>query len=398
MRTSHILPVLILSAIVCLGVSADKNAPKPAGELPEIKQLPNPFTFADGSPVRNKDDWARRRAELKNLFQDYMYGHLPPKPKKMTISRGDLVTDEANNVTLQDLELKLEHEDKTITMRVRVVLPQNAKQPVPVLIQSGFGLRPIGGQPPAAPSGARFATFTKRGYAVAECNFQEVAIDNKDRARTAGVYHLFGDQIDCGGLMAWAWCVHRVIDAIETVDMIDAKKVIVTGHSRYGKAALIAGAFDERIALTVPSHSGCAGVAPYRFIYGRSEQLQNIVGAFPNWFRPGFNQFVGKVERLPVDQHLLLAPRALLNTEGTQDAWTNPEGTQLTHLAAKKVYEFLKAGDRIGIRYRPVGHIPSNDDLLDYADHVFFNKPLSEEFGKLPYPEEKNGFTWDVPR
>jgi hypothetical protein len=92
------------------------------------------------------------------------------------------------------------------------------------------------------------------------------------------------------------------------------------------------------------------------------------------------------------------SPRALLDTEGAQDAWTSPEGAQLTHLAAKKVYDFLKAGDRISIRYRSVGHIPSNDDLLDCADHVFFNKPLSEEFGKLPYPEEKNAFTWDVPR
>lgn len=74
---------------------------------------------------------------------------------------------------------------------------------------------------------------------------------------------------------------HRVIDAIETVGKIDAKKVIVTGHSRYGKVALIAGAFDEWIALTVTSHSGRAGAAPYRLIYGKSEQLRNIVGFAP---------------------------------------------------------------------------------------------------------------------
>src|SRR5262249_19698576 len=150
--------------------------------------------------------------------------------------------------------------------------PQNAKDSVPVLVQSSFG-RHDTSQPP---SGRRFSTFTKRGYAVAELSFQELAIDNKDRARTAGVYQLFGDKIDCGGLMAWAWGVSRVIDALESVDKIDAKKVIVTGHSRYGKAALVAGAFDERIALSVPSHSGCAGCSPYRFIYGKSEQLHNI--------------------------------------------------------------------------------------------------------------------------
>jgi hypothetical protein len=95
------------------------------------------------------------------------------------------------------------------------------------------------------------------------------------------------------------------------------------------------------------------------------------------------------VERLPVDQHLL---RALVAPR------TNPEGAQLTHLAARKVYDFLKAGDKISIRYRPVGHVPSSDDLLDFADHVFFDKPLPEGFGQLPYKEEKNGFTWDVPK
>jgi endo-1,4-beta-xylanase len=395
MRAVRVLAFLCLFVGLGPVAAADKKPPKPAGELPEIKELPNPFTFADGSPVRTKDDWQRRREELKDLFQDYIYGHMPPKPKKMTIDRGDKVTDEENKVVIQELEVNLEQDDKKLSLHVRVAIPQDAKEPVPVVVASAFGRGAL------TPPGRVFAPYAKRGYAVAQCSFNEVAVDNKDKARTVGVYELFGDKIDCGGLMAWAWCVSRVIDALESVDKIDAKKVIVTGHSRYGKASLIAGAFDERIALTVPSHSGCAGCAPYRFIYGKSEQLHNIVGAFPYWFRPDFNQFVGKVERLPVDQHeliALVAPRALLATEGTEDTWINPEGSQLTHQAAKRVYEFLKAGDKISIRYRPVGHVPSLDDLLDYADHVFKDKPLPEEFGKLPYKEEKNGFTWDVPK
>jgi endo-1,4-beta-xylanase len=391
------LVVLLLSAGACPVVGAGKGPPKPADDLPAIKELPNPFTFSDGSAVRTKADWERRRQELKGLFQDYVYGHLPPRPKKMTIKRGDVVTDEENKVTLQGLEVKLEQDDKALTMHVLVALPQGAKGPVPVVIQSRFGP----GKGKGALPGKRFTTFTKRGYAVAECNFQELAPDNKARARTAGVYQLFGDKIDCGGLMAWAWGVHRVIDALETVKAIDAKKAIITGHSRYGKAALLAGAFDERIALTVPSHAGSAGGAPFRFIYGKSEQLHNIVGAFPHWFRPDFKQFAGKVERLPVDQHLLLAlvaPRALLQTEGTKDAWTNPEGAQLTHVAAKKVYDFLKAGEKISVRYRPVGHIPSTDDLLAFADAVFFGKPLPKEFGDLPYKEDKKAIPWAAPK
>jgi sugar lactone lactonase YvrE len=188
---------------------------------------------------------------------------------------------------------------------------------------------------------------------------------------------------------------------LETMkDKFDTTKIIVTGHSRYGKAALIVGALDERIALTVPSHSGCAGAAPYRFIYGNSEQLHNISGFAPHWFRPNFRQFVDNVKRLPVDQHMLralVAPRALLATEGTRDSWTNPEGSQLTHVAAKTVYDFLGAGDKISIKFRPVGHIPSNEDLLEFADHVFFGKPLSDEFGKLAYAKEENAHSWSTP-
>src|SRR5260370_35125542 len=116
MRTVRVLVFLCLFAGLSSVPAADKKAPKPAADLPEIKELPNPFTFADGSPVRAMDDWQRRREELKDLFQDYMYGHMPPKPKKMTIVRGDKVTDEENKVVLQALEGKLEQDDKKLTL------------------------------------------------------------------------------------------------------------------------------------------------------------------------------------------------------------------------------------------------------------------------------------------
>ncbi len=303
MRNAFVLALLLLSANVGLVAGADKKSTKPAGELPAIQELPNPFVFSDGAVVRDANDWKRRREELKKLFQDYEYGWLPAKPEKMAINRGETVIDEENMVAIQDLEVNWQHKGNTLLMHVRLAWPRDAKKAVPVVMRSSFGRRGQG----APPSGKPFAAFTKRGYGVAELSLQEVALDNKERARTAGIYRLFDDKIDCGGLMAWAWGFHRVVDVIETTDKLDAKKIIVTGHSRYGKAALLAGAFDERIALTVPSHSGCGGAAPYRFIYGKNEQLHNIVGAFPYWFRPDFKQFVGNVERLPIDQHMLLA-------------------------------------------------------------------------------------------
>ena len=86
-------------AVVFVWVSqlhADQaSVSKPAGELPEIKELPNPFTFLDGSAVKTREDWQRRRAELKSLFEQYQYGHLPPKPQRMTVARGEVHVDEA---------------------------------------------------------------------------------------------------------------------------------------------------------------------------------------------------------------------------------------------------------------------------------------------------------------
>src|SRR5437016_3201574 len=119
MRAAPVVATLILALVACTGTGAGQDArkPKPAGELPQIKELPNPFLFADGSPVRTVKEWERRRVEIKDLFQDYMYGHMPRKPEKMSIKKGEKITDETNNVILQDLEVQLEHEGKNLTIK-----------------------------------------------------------------------------------------------------------------------------------------------------------------------------------------------------------------------------------------------------------------------------------------
>ena len=95
--------------------------------------------------------------------------------------------------------------------------------------------------------------------------------------------------------------------------------------------------------------------------------------------------------------HALVAPRALLMTEGTNDAWTNPQGSQLACLAGLRVYEFLGAADQISIRFRPVGHVPSDEDVLDFADHVFMRKPLPAEFGTRVPRKSPTAFGWTAP-
>lgn len=397
---------VVICAVSSFALAAMPATLPSADDLPEIKQLPDPFVFPDGSRVHDAQDWQRRRQQIKDLFQDYEYGHLPPKPQSMTIMPGPVVVDDAAGVVRQSLLLTMKNGDNELVMHVRLTTPKGAVGRLPVVVRGGFGPfpRPAGTtrrSPATLPAFLRNldnpALFMTRGYALAEFNFPEVALDNKINPKSAGVYVLYGKEIDCGTLMAWAWGFQRTIDALLTLDNIDPARILVTGHSRYGNAALLAGAFDERVALTVSSHSGCAGAAPFRFLFGKCEAIQNAVGYAPQWFSPNFQQFVGKVDHIPFDQHMLralVAPRGLLSNEGLGDAWTNPQGSQLTYLAAKQVYDFLGAGDKISIRFRPGGHIPNDGDMLDFADHLFFGKPLPNEFGQLPYPEDSSAFAW----
>ena len=129
--------------------------------------------------------------------------------------------------------------------------------------------------------------------------------------------------------------------------------------------------------------------------------MKNIVGAFPNWFRTDFNQFADKVTRLPVDQHMLMAlvaPRHCCSRKGRWTRGRTRRACSRPTPPRRRCTSSSAAGDRINIRYRPVGHIPSNDDLLDYADFVFAKKPLPAAFGKLEYKEDKKAFSWDVPK
>jgi hypothetical protein len=239
----------------------------------------------------------------------------------------------------------------------------------------------------------------RRGYALAEFNREEVAPDGPQRQ---GIYAAY-PHYDGGRLSAWAWGFHRVCDYLLTRPEIDPQKIAVTGHSRGGKAALLAGATDTRIALTAPNNSGCGGAGCYRFMGPQSEDIGAIVSRFPYWFHPRFAAFVGQVERLPFDQHTLktlVAPRALLSTEALGDLWANPSGTQITHLAAKEVYAFWGAESRIGIWFREGGHAHNLQDwsaLLDFADRQFRGDVSARRFDRLAFPDDRSGFSWRSP-
>jgi hypothetical protein len=173
----------------------------------------------------------------------------------------------------------------------------------------------------------------ERGYGIAALQVGDLAPDDKAHFRE-GVIKLFEGTTEgerpanaWAGLAAWAWGASRAMDYLVTDPAVDRSKVVVVGHSRGGKAALWAGAEDERFAMVVSNESGEGGAALSRRNYG--ETVARITETFPHWFARNYTGFAGREASLPVDQHMLLsliAPRLLYVGSADEDLWSDPRG------------------------------------------------------------------------
>jgi hypothetical protein len=187
-----------------------------------------------------------------------------------------------------------------------------------------------------------------RGYAFATFHSCDVKPD-RPRAEEGIARYLpaqdeHGRAYDWATLRIWAWAASRVLDYLHTDAAVDARRCAVVGHSRMGKAALLAAAFDPRFALALVLQAGCGGSAPSRSSVGESVRQINL--GFPHWFNAEFKRFGAEPARLPFDQHCLaalLAPRPLLFANAQEDTWANPLGQLAVLRAAEPVYQLLAA-------------------------------------------------------
>jgi hypothetical protein len=200
---------------------------------------------------------------------------------------------------------------------------------------------------------------------------------------------------DWGLLQAWAWGVSRIVDYLQTDPSIDKTKLVVTGTSRTGKSALVAGAFDERIAMVAPVASSGGGTPAYRFSgsvpdRGGKEGLTEMVRKYPNWFSSNLHQFWGQPDKLPFDEHwfiALCAPRPFIALEGLKDQNVNQYGVYKSYFAAKPIYDFLKVSDKEGIGFadRPHGMVQGDwDNLLAFGDKYLMGKSVEKTFDTFP--------------
>jgi dienelactone hydrolase len=190
---------------------------------------------------------------------------------------------------------------------------------------------------------------------------------------------IWADEHDFSRLMRRAFGAYRAIDYLYTLPFIDKDKIALTGHSRNGKLSLMAAAFDERIKAVIPSSGGTGAEVPWRYCAQKYdvEDLALLTCAQPAWFHPRLRYFVGRENKLPVDQNLfmaLIAPRGLMLSTAINEGASNPWGIEQAYYSALKVYEFLEAGDNLAIRNRQGLHsvcARDMEDYIDFFDYVF---------------------------
>ncbi len=417
-----------------MSVSFAAVLPKPE-TLPASAALPDPLVMRDGSRVTSREAWLEKRApELRTLFAHYMYGARPSTARPV---EGKMIREDraalGGQATLREIEVSC---GLAAPVHLLLVIPHSTTNqagarpkaacflgmnfhgnyqllddPQIQLPRGWVGDKFPGATPNRAAEAGRgkqretwaLAQSVARGYAVATFFSGDVVPDDKTLAET--VLDKFSPRgkrgdADTATIMAWAWGFSRMLDYLETVPEIDAQRVAVVGHSRNGKTALLAAAFDQRIALAIPSQAGCGGSAPDRLeenlaklnANGRptAETTAVINKNFPHWFCGNFKAFNGEaVVRLPFDQHALIAlcaPRPVLLSNAEEDLWANPTGQYQMLRAAAPVYALWGAApqlpeprpasgellaERLGYYIRPGKHSMTTGDWqvwLDYAD------------------------------
>ena len=351
-------------------------------------ELEDPLSFADGRKLRDASEWPARRAEILKIFAHEMYGVEPPRPAAVvaeTIEQGGTL---AGLGVREQVRMWFRSDRSGPHVDWLIVRPAMATSPVPVVVTLNYygnhefltdkqvllsdgwlanekeGLVRITDHRTTEEQRGRLRrtdqrytipieTLLARGYAFMTAAYGEIAVDpvyvrdDMDRLPyERGVFELWGTRDESRtdnptALGAWAWGLSRALDHIERADALDAKRVVVTGCSRLGKAALLAAARDERFAVCVPNQTGSGGVPLSKRFFG--ENVFRETEMFPHWFCKAYGKYANNEQTMKFDQHLLLAciaPRALL-VQGYNSPWFDPKGEYLSCRAASAVWEFL---------------------------------------------------------
>ena len=299
------------------------------------RKLPELLTFKNGNPVETVEDFEKRRDEIKLLLQEHEYGYIPANPNHLRVEV--VSTDKvfcAGKAPLVKLSFTVTIDEEEFSFPVNAVIPKTPGKH-PAFVHINF-------RPDVPDKYMLSEEIVDRGFATFSFCYNDVTTDNNDFSD--GIAKFLSPkhrkQNSPGKIAMWAWAAMRVMDYIVALDNIDTDNVAVVGHSRLGKTALLAGAFDDRFKYVISNCSGCSGAAILRGKTG--ENLAVLTGVRPFWFCPKYQNYAVHEQTLPLDQHFLLAasaPRHILVGSAREDTWADPESEFLSAHLASEVYE-----------------------------------------------------------
>ena len=332
------LSVVVSLSAACAACAAFASL---AVEMAEPKDVPP--LFPPGAWVPNAKNWhAGRRAEIKKILADEVYGHRPvERPPHLAFSEVSPEKTMMDGNAMRRL-VKIEYGGKygTNSFSVTAFVPKSQKRvPAFVFVCNRPAEECLDPERIVKSDFWPAERIVERGYAAIAFYMGDVTPD-RPHGNTLGVFAAFSDveshyrnRREWGALSAWAWGASRVLDWIETQPDIDAGHVAVIGHSRGGKIALVAAAWDERFAMACSNDSGCGGAKLNHVDLLGSEHFVNLCTTRPFWFDDGFVAWVNRDDRSPWDQHWLvamIAPRLVCIGSATDDDWAGPYGEYLT--------------------------------------------------------------------
>lgn len=332
-------------------------------KMPSIPSLPQALTIDEGTgniPVTNREQWQKRKKVIAAQLQHYITGTFPEGP---------------HHVVATIIREKMESTVTEKTIVLNFGPDQKAKLNLQLFIPPGKGPFPV------------FLTqWNHRGWAqiaVRRGYMGCIYAGSDDNDDTENYGPVWNNQYDFTRIMRRAFAASRAIDYLYGLPEVDKEKIGLTGHSRNGKLSLWAAAFDERIKAVIPSSGGSGGEVPWRYTSHKYdvEDIALLSCAQPSWLHPRLRFFIGREDKLPVDQNsfmALIAPRGLMLSAALNEVAANYLGIEQAFKETKKVYQFLGAEDQLAIRFRQGQHGTNANDIeayLDFFDFIFKRSP-----------------------
>jgi hypothetical protein len=375
MKRKKLLLLLFLLLLLLNAFAQRENIIYDESKVPEYK-LPDLLTRINGRKVKSEKVWLKkRRPEILKLFTNEVYGKVPGELGISEVKVWESADNALNGLARRkQLSVFFRKDNRSLELNVLMYLPKTTEK-VPVFLAYNFsGNHTICSDPNIRLTESWVANdpsvgiinnqvteqsrgtdsqswpveeIIKAGYGLVTVYYGDIDPDKNDFSD--GIQPFFykegqtSPELDeWGSIAAWAWGYSRVMDYLEQEPLVDSKKVALLGHSRLGKTALWAGATDPRFAMVISNESGCGGAALSKRIFG--ETVQTINTSFPHWFCSNFHEYSNNEDKLPVDQHMLLAliaPRPLYIASAEDDKWADPRGEFLSAKYASAVYELL---------------------------------------------------------